>query len=86
MTLFEQPKLSQMTLFEQPKLSQKKTILMELSHRRPLCGTWLLRMHMPRYAARINELRAYGHDIETVRCEEPYHNHRANIAAYLLTR
>ena len=34
-----------------------------------VCGSVYLEAHMPRYAARINDLRNDGHTIETGRCK-----------------
>jgi len=54
-------------LYVAPYRTQKERILDSL-RRGPVCGTELLRRGMPRYAARIYELRADGHRIETARC------------------
>ncbi len=35
----------------------------------PVCGSILLTLRMPRYSARIAELRAKGHEIATVKCK-----------------
>lgn len=39
-----------------------------------VCGTAFLRAQIPRYSARIIELRNDGHRIERVRCYEPGHD------------
>ena len=40
----------------------------------PVCGTTMLRFHIPRYAARINELRRDGHTIITRPCTQHHHD------------
>lgn len=39
------------------------------------CGTEFLAESIPRYGARILELRHLGHKIERRRCEDPQHHH-----------
>ena len=68
-------------------MSQKETILGLLrNYREGICGTYFLEAHIPRYAARINELRNEGYTIDSISCPSPYHTHRANIATYQLVR
>lgn len=43
----------------------------------PICGTELLRMRIPRYSARILELRQAGHVIETRPCRNQFHQHES---------
>jgi len=50
----------------------------------PVCGTDLLRMYIPRYAARILELRLSGHQIETRTCTNSLHDHRSKQVEYVL--
>jgi len=64
--------------------NQKDQILDELQHWGSVCGTTLLQMHFPRYAARIAELRAEGHQIVTERCERGWHLHRTKQVQYRL--
>ncbi len=40
----------------------------------PVCGTVFLNMHIPRYAARIHELRAIGHQITSERCKQDHYH------------
>ncbi len=49
--------------------SQCDRILNLLKNGSPVCGGFLLTMRMPRYSARIAELRAKGHEIVTVKCK-----------------
>ncbi len=67
--------------------SQKETILGLLRYYSAgVCGTVFLEAHIPRYAARINELRNEGYTINSIPCPHHYHTHRANIATYQLVR
>ena len=73
-------------LREDRQMTQKELILSTLrNYREGVCGNYFLEAHIPRYAARINELRNDGHTIDSIRCPHPYHTHRANIATYQLT-
>ena len=49
-----------------------------------VCGTLFLKEGIPRYAARIGELRSAGHNITRVKCPYFYHTHSGNIASYRL--
>ena len=49
-----------------------------------VCGTLFLKEGIPRYAARIGELRSAGHNIVRVKCPYFYHTHTGNIASYRL--
>lgn len=62
-------------------LTQKERIML-LLRTGPVCGTDLLKYHMPRYAARINELRNDGHTIARRRCER--HQHSSTQYEYVL--
>ena len=64
-------------------MSQKERILRRLLEA-PVCGTRLLELRIPRYAARIAELRADGHSIITRRCENPNHRHSTKQVEYVL--
>jgi hypothetical protein len=48
----------------------------------PVCGTELLRAHIPRYAARAWELRQEGFDIRSRRCQ--FHIHITPQTEYVL--
>ena len=50
----------------------------------PVCGTRLLELHIPRYAARISELRGEGLNIITRPCENPNHYHNTAQVEYVL--
>jgi hypothetical protein len=65
--------------------TQKEIVFRQLVDRGVVCGDWFLRLHIPRYAARILELRAEGYDITRVPCPYPYHTHRKTLASYRLT-
>ena len=50
----------------------------------PVCGTEFLDEHIPRYAARISELRATGVPIETRPCRGSHHHHITRQVQYVL--
>jgi hypothetical protein len=64
-------------------MTQSQEILYRLQMG-PVCGTDLLRMFIPRYAARILELRQAGHQIETRTCRDDRHQHRNKQIEYVL--
>ncbi len=49
--------------------SQETRILNLLKNGGPVCGGLLLTLKMPRYSARIGNLRSLGHEIVTVKCK-----------------
>jgi uncharacterized protein YbbK (DUF523 family) len=61
--------------------NQRDTILRMLEHS-PVCGTTFLEMYIPRYAARIHELRTAGHEIATRECRQ--HEHESRQTEYYL--
>ena len=63
--------------------TQKDQVLRWLG-RGPVCGTTLLAAHIPRYAARIAELRDEGYDIVTERCVNEHHAHVTRQVQYRL--
>lgn len=65
------------------KLSHKQLILRQLE-RGPVCATTLLEDHMPRYAARILDLRQEGNRIVTERCNRMGHEHQTRQVQYRL--
>ena len=62
-------------------MSQKRRILAALKLG-PVCGTDMLRWRIPRYAARIYELRTEGHDIVSRPCR--LHDHDSPQVVYEL--
>ncbi len=50
-------------------MDSQETRILNLLKGGPVCGGMLLTLRMPRYSARIAELRAKGHEIETVKCQ-----------------
>lgn len=62
-------------------MSQKQKILDTLKMG-PVCGTRFLAAYMPRYAARIHELRAEGHQIASEPCR--MHDHETSQTVYRL--
>jgi hypothetical protein len=54
------------------QMSQKQRLLQALKLG-PVCGTTLLEWHIPRYGARLHELRAEGYEIESKPCRLHYH-------------
>lgn len=67
------------------KLSQTDRIR-GLLERGPVCGTTMLRMMIPRYAARIHELRAAGLNIQTRTCKDQHHSHESNQIEYYIEK
>lgn len=63
-------------------MTQRERILDALQ-RGPVCGTDFLRWLIPRYAARIHELRVSGEIIETTPCK--LHDHKGQVM-YVLHR
>jgi hypothetical protein len=64
-----------------PKISQINRVLFRLGDG-PTCGTEFLEMHLPRYAARIWELRHEGFNITTRKCRQ--HRHTTRQIEYVL--
>ena len=66
-------------------MGQRDRILRMLTDTYPdgVCGTVFLRERMPRYAARIWELRAKGCAIQTEPCQD--HAHETRQTVYRLT-
>ena len=60
-------------------MTQKTRILAALKLG-PVCGTQMLGWHIPRYAARIYELRTEGHDIISRPCT--LHAHESPQVVY----
>lgn len=66
-------------------MSQKSNILKWLQEAPDgICSTDLLRIRIPRGAARISELRAEGYVIDTVTCRQ--HGHNTRQIRYVLRR
>lgn len=63
--------------------SQVETIL-DLLRQGPVCGTTFLSMFIPRYAARIYDLRLAGYTITTRRCQDVWHDHKTAQIVYEL--
>ena len=75
--------MEQQTLTEQKRPTQKEQVLQALVLRPDgVCGTQFLEGHIPRYAARILDLKHDGHRIKRVSCPYPFHNHPASVATY----
>ena len=62
-------------------MNQTEKILSKLQMG-PVCGTTFLQMFIPRYAARIHELRRAGHQIQSERCQ--LHDHETHQVVYRL--
>jgi len=62
-------------------MSQKQRVLNALKMQ-PVCGTSFLDWHIPRYAARIWELRAEGYEIASRPCR--LHSHESPQTVYEL--
>jgi hypothetical protein len=59
-------------------MTQKQRIL-EALKAGPVCGTTFLGWYMPRYSARILELRSEGYEITTRRCQMHDHENPQTI-------
>lgn len=62
-------------------MNQKERILAQL-RKEPTCGTTFYRWMMPRYSARINELRNEGHQISKRTCN--LHHHESTQFVYFM--
>ncbi len=58
--------------------------VLALLRQRPICGIEFLQLAMPRYAARIHELRQDGYRIDTQTCNNPHHWHKSRQIEYVL--
>ena len=65
-------------------MTQQEDVLLYLQEE-PTCGTSFLNWHIPRYAARIHELRGKGHQITSERCQIEYHHHLSAQTVYTLS-
>lgn len=63
--------------------TQKEKVLWRIQQG-PACGTVFLQRHIPRYAARVAELRAEGWNITTRTCENVLHHHVSRQVEYVL--
>ncbi len=66
--------------------TQNAKVLFALEHKDVVCGVLFLRTYIPRYAARILDLRQAGFDIRKVQCPYSYHTHTKALASYQLVR
>ena len=65
--------------------SQKETVLYMLQHNpQGVCGTRLLELHIPRYSARLNELRNGGYPIRRRPCTNEHHRHQGQQFVWYL--
>ena len=77
--------MTQQELTDERPPTQKEQVLKALRFRpEGVCGTQFLDGHIPRYAARILDLKHDGHRIEKVSCPYSYHGHPKVVAAYRL--
>jgi len=67
---------------ELPGLTQKERMLLAFKAKGTVCGSTFLEMHIPRYAARVADLRDDGYDIVRVKCPYRFHDHGRQIASY----
>ena len=68
-------------------MTQTERILEALrANHRGVCSTMMMNEYIMRPAARIADLKAQGHNIETVECPYYHHTHSANVATYRLGR
>lgn len=64
-------------------MNQRERVLMMLKSG-PVCGTDFLKVYVPRYSARILELRQQGHVIESRPCKNTWHGHATAQTVYEL--
>lgn len=64
-------------------MNQRERVLMMLKAG-PVCGTDFLRVYVPRYSARILELRQQGFLIESRPCKNTWHGHETAQTVYEL--
>ncbi len=77
--------MTQQELVEQkPPTQKERTLSMLRTLHQGVCGTMFLEARMPRYAARILDLKHDGHRIEKISCPYSYHGHAKAIATYRL--
>lgn len=58
-------------------MNQRETVLYMLTNNpQGVCGTRFLELHIPRYSARLGELKKEGHVISRRTCTNPHHGHR----------
>ena len=77
--------MDQQTLTETKPLSQKERVLSTLRVRPDgVCGVTFLEQRIPRYAARILDLKHDGFHIERIPCPYSLHTHPASVATYKL--
>ena len=75
----------QLGLFKTEKESQSDRVLQMLrDNELGVCGTDFLKAHVPRYSARLLELRRAGHVIENRKCHAYSHHHRTKQTRYVL--
>lgn len=67
-------------------MTQKQKVKTMILHgpRDAVCGTTLLGAHIPRYAARIYELRQDGWPIQKRQCTDPGHAHASTQFEYFV--
>lgn len=63
-------------------LTQKERVLLAFTAYGVVCGNTFLTMHIPRYAARVSDLKADGHVIVRTTCPYSHHSHGKHIASY----
>lgn len=69
-------------LDEDSGLTQKERMLLAFTAYGVVCGNTFLTMHIPRYAARVSDLKDDGHIIVRARCPYSHHTHGKHIATY----
>lgn len=64
--------------------TQKAYVLDRLEREGAVCGTDFLKAQIPRYAARIADLKGDGKQIVTEPCNRPLHRHETRQVQYRL--
>ena len=78
----------QLGLFDKPRTAKEtqadKVLQMLRDAEMGVCGTDFLQARIPRYSARILELRKAGHEIENRKCFATSHRHLTKQVRFVL--
>ena len=78
----------QLNLFDKPRTAKEthrnKVLRMLSDSELGVCSTEFLKARMPRFSARLKELRNMGHEIENRKCFATSHRHTSHQVRYIL--
>lgn len=63
-------------------LTQKEKMMLAFTAYGVVCGNTFLAINIPRYSARVHDLRSDGHIIVRAKCPYSHHTHGPHIATY----